>query len=93
MPKTRLTQKYCDPALPPIDWLRAALLERQAVLGYDLKQLAKIGGISYDSMRHYIRISPWDWPEPLRARIRKELQITPVRGVAGMPLQEVRYDL
>ena len=31
MPKTKLCEKYCKKG-PPIDWLRAAILERQAVL-------------------------------------------------------------
>lgn len=87
MPKTKLTAKYSKPA-PPIDWLRAAILERSAVLGYDLKALAAAGGVSYDSMRHYIRTSPWSWPEQLRTKICKLLGVTPVRGVAGMPLQQ-----
>lgn len=83
MPRTKLTAKYCE--RPPIDWLRAAVLERQAVYGYDLKKLAAIGGISYDSMRHYIRVSPWDWPEAVRTKICSELGVKPVRGVEGMP--------
>ena len=54
MPRTKLSKRF-NPT-PPIDWLRAAVLERQAVLGYDLKKLSTIGGVSYDSMRHYILI-------------------------------------
>ena len=90
MPRTKLSKRF-NPT-PPIDWLRAAVLERQAVLGYDLKKLSTIGGVSYDSMRHYIRVSPWDWPAPLREIVCKELGITPVRGVAGMPLQSANSD-
>lgn len=85
MPRTKLTAKYCEPKRPPIDWLRAAILERQAVLGYDLKKLAVVGGISYDYMRRLIRISPWSWPAGVRGRICEELGLKPVMGVAGMP--------
>lgn len=87
MPKTRLTEKY-SPKPPPIDWLRAAILERQAVLGFDLKKLAAVGGISYDYMRKLIRVSPWDWPSPVREKICKALGVKAIRGVEGMPLQE-----
>lgn len=87
MPRTKLTEKYCQN--PPIDWLRAAVLERQAVLGYDLKRLAVVGGISYEYMRKLIRTSPWEWPTPVREKICRQLGIVMVRGVAGMPLEEV----
>ena len=85
MPRTRLGQKYSEPQRPPIDWLRAAYLERSAALGYSLKRLSVIGGISYDSMKQWNRKSPWDWPPALRDKICRELGITPVRGVQGMP--------
>lgn len=88
MPRTKLGEAIKQNSTPPIDWLRAAVLERQAVLGYDLKQLAVVGGISYDSMRKLIRVSPWDWPAPVREKVCRKLGVTPVRGVAGMPLQE-----
>lgn len=89
MPRTKLSAKYCTPATPPVDWLRAVVLERKDVLGYDLKRLAKIGGVSYDYFRKLIRMSPWDWPTPVRERVCRELGIKCVRGVEGMPLQEV----
>ena len=89
MPRTKLTDKYCAPKTPPIDWLRAAVLERQAVLGYDLKRLAVVGGVSYDYFRKLIRMSPWEWPTPVRERVCRELGIKCVRGVAGMPLDEI----
>ena len=93
MPRTKLTAKYCEPQRPPIDWLRACVLERSAVLGYSLKQLAAVGGISYDSMRHYIRVSPWDWPASLRDKICRELGVQPIRGVAGMPMEGEHHGL
>ena len=36
---------------PEIDWLWAAVLERKMVYGHDLKTLAGIAGVSYDTMR------------------------------------------
>ena len=85
MPRTKLTAKYCEPKHPPIDWTRAAILERQAVLGYDLKRLAAVGGISYDYMRRLIRISPWEWPAGVRDRICDELGVKLVVSVEGLP--------
>ena len=93
MPRTKLTERYSQPKRPPIDWLRAAVLERIAVLDYSSQQLADLAGLSYDGMRRYLRMSPWDWPEPLREKICKELGITPLRGVAGMPMEASRGDL
>ena len=84
MPKTKLGEKYSQSKRPPIDWLRAAVLERIAVLDYSSQQLADLTGLSYDAMRRYLRTSPWNWPEPLREKVCRELGITPVRGVAGM---------
>lgn len=85
MPRTRLTAKYCEPQRPPVDWLRAAIMERAAVYGYDLQKLAAIGGCSYSSMRQWWRRSPWQWPQQLRDRICKEFGLQPLQGVAGMP--------
>lgn len=88
MPRTKLTEKYCRN--PPIDWVRAAVLERQAVLGYDLKKLSAVGGISYDYMRRLIRVSPWEWPVGVRCRICDELGLKLIMGVEGMPKEESR---
>ena len=60
---------------PPIDWLRAAVLERKAVKCLDLKQMAQIACISYERMRHLILQSPWDWPREIRERVCKSLGI------------------
>lgn len=71
MPKTKLEDALrADP--PPIDWLHAAILERKVVLGYDLKKMSKVAGVCYDTMRRYIRQSPWTWEADARARILRE---------------------
>ena len=86
MPKVRLSQ-YAKKTAPPIDWLWAAVLERQIVLGYDLKRMANVAGISYDIMRRYIRKSPWLWPEKVRDDICREFGIETIRSVIGAPSQ------
>lgn len=88
MPRTRLTTKYSEPKRPPVDWLRAVVYERSAVLGYDLKRLAAVGGVSYDSMRKLNRVSPWDWPYPVREKICRELGVKPIRSVEGAPKED-----
>lgn len=75
MPKTRL-DAFHKSADPPIDWLHAAVLERKAVKGLSLKQMAKIAGISYDAMRQYIRVSPWNWPFVVRKNVCNGLGLT-----------------
>lgn len=66
---------YQQRKAPPIDWLWAAILERKMVYGCDLKEMAVIGGTSYEMMRKYARKSPWDWPRFLRENICKEFGI------------------
>lgn len=86
MPKTKLQAKFCPD--PPIDWLRAACLERRVALGYNLTELSKVAGVSYDYMRHLWAKSPWDWPAGVRGRICTKLGIKPIQGVEGSPLWE-----
>lgn len=81
MPRTKLDT--C--ADPPIDWLRAAVLERMSVKGLTRKELAKIAHVGYGTMRQYITMSPWDWPEDVRRNVCAKLGIRPLRGVYGMP--------
>ena len=87
MPKVKLNYRVPKNA-PPIDWLWAAVLERKVVLGYDLRQMARIAGVSYDTMRQYIRKSPWDWDDGARNNICKEFCIVPQRTVTYAPPQD-----
>lgn len=81
MPKTKF-DKYAKRNAPPIDWLFAAVLERKTVLGYDLKRLSEVAGVTYDTMRRYIRQSPWTWTPEARARVCAEFGIKPQVSVA-----------
>ena len=72
MPKIRRVE-YKE--APPVDWLWAAILERQKVLKIDLKTLAGVGGCSYDMMRKYINRSPWAWPQDVRRNVCDALGI------------------
>ena len=87
MPKVNLGANLRRNA-PPIDWLWAAVLERKMRFGYDLKALAKVAGVEYDTMRRYITISPWEWTEDARNRVCNELGIQPVKTVRFAPPED-----
>ena len=87
MPKVNLGANLRRNA-PPIDWLWAAMLERKMRFGYDLKTLAKVAGVEYDTMRRYITISPWEWTEDARNRVCNELGIQPVKTVRFAPPED-----
>lgn len=84
MPKTKLGAKF-SPKPPEIDWLWAAVLERKMVMRYDLREMAAIAGVSYDLMRKYIGMSPWDWPNDVRKKVVTKLGIPVVQSVKGAP--------
>ena len=74
MPRSKLAEA-AKRKVPPVDWLWAIVLERKSAYGYDLKQMAKAAGVSYNTMRKYINISPWEWGPKARNRICAEFQI------------------
>lgn len=51
------------------------------VYGYDLKTMAKVAGVSYEMMRKYSRMNPWDWPRSVRVKVCEHfginLMVTP----------------
>ena len=87
MPKLKIGEKY-SPKPPKIDWLWAAVLERKMVMRYDLKDMADIAGVNYDTMRRLITKSPWDWPNHIRKRVAEKLGIKIIQSVDGVPLED-----
>ena len=87
MPRSKLADIIAQKKreAPPIDWLWAAILERKMVLKYDLKQMAEIAGVSYDTMRRYIGQSPWTWTVDARTRICVEFGLKPIQTVQPAP--------
>lgn len=83
MPKVNLNRKE----QPPMDWLWAVVLERRAVNKMTVKDLAKIAGVSYGTMRNYATKSPWDWPRPMRERVCKEFGISLAVSPKGLDLE------
>ena len=88
MPKVNLS-RFSQKDAPPIDWLRAAILERKMAFGYDLKELAAVGGVSYEYMRRIYGNPPSAWPHGVLENICKEFGITLVPSVNGSTPGEV----
>lgn len=78
------TKKFQTSKAPEIDWLWAAYLERQKVYGLDLKEMAKIAGVSYGTMRQYQRHSPWEWPAYVRERVFDRLGVRIIPTMNGL---------
>ena len=62
-------KKFDTAQPPPIDWLWAAVLERQKVFGITSEDLAKIAGVTYGHMRQMVNKSPWSWRCEPRERV------------------------
>ena len=86
MPKVKLAE-ISRRGTPPIDWLWAAVLERKMVYHYDLREMAQIAGVSYETMRRYIKISPWEWGKTTREKMCKGLGIKLIETVDGSPIE------
>ena len=67
MPKRK--KKFDTANAPPVDWLWAAVLERQRTYGMTLEEMANIAGVTYASMRQIICESPWNWKREVRERV------------------------
>lgn len=85
MPRTRLSDKYSAPKEPPIDWLKAAILERIDAKGYNLKTLAAATVISYEYMRKLMTRPPMEWPYDCRDAVCKALGIRYHIQIEGQP--------
>ena len=72
MPRTNLSKsKY-----PPINWLKAAILERKDVLNLTWEDIAKGAKIPVHSMRRYAtQVQPQEWPEDIRRNVLRMLGI------------------
>lgn len=83
MPRTRfdaLARKD-----PPIDWVKAAVLERMDAKKMTLKDLSAAVGISYPNMLVLMRKSPSDWKRQQRESVCRALGIETVLAVVGQP--------
>ena len=80
MPRTR----FDKPRYPPINNLRAAILERKFVAGMSWDDLASAAGISGASMRKLATAKPPDeWPPKVRTGVCRLLDIKVSTTVVG----------
>lgn len=79
MPKTR----FDKPKYPPIDKLKACVLERKLVMGLGYNDLADAAGIKTDSMRHLMSRHTDDWSPEIRKAVCRVCGLT-VKTVVGV---------
>lgn len=89
MPKVNYIPSRRD---PPIDWLLAAILERQTMRKLDLKHMAEIAGVGYEYMRKLIRKPTAEWPHGALGNICREFNIKLTPSVMGSTPESVVHD-
>ena len=80
MPRTR----FDKPRYPPINNLRAAILERKFVAGLSWADLGGAGGISAEAMRKLATTkAPEEWPQKVKIGVCRLLEIRVNTTVVG----------
>ena len=80
MPYTKLDK----PRYPPINNLRAAILERKFVSGLSWDDLGRAGGITATAMRKLATTkAPEEWPEKVRKGVCRLLDVRYSTTVVG----------
>lgn len=80
MPRTR----FDKPRYPPINNLRAAILERKFVAGLSWEDLGSAGGISATAMRKMATTkAPEEWPPKVKNGVCRLLDIRVSTTVVG----------
>lgn len=80
MPRTR----FSPSRFPPINNLRAAILERKFVGRLTWEQIGNAAGVSGDVMRQYAtHKDPEDWPKDVRTKVCRFLEIKVTTIITG----------
>ena len=80
MPRT----KFDKPKYPPINDLRAAILERKFVSGLGWKEIGEAAGISETAMRKLVSTkAPEEWPIKVRTAVCRLLEIRVTVKISG----------
>ena len=66
---------------PPIDWLKAAILERMSVLGLNREDVSTLSGISPGTFRGMMNRPPVEWDHHQRRAVLSALHLR----IADMP--------
>lgn len=77
MPKTR----FDKPRFPPVNRLRAMILERKFVSGMGWDDIASAANVSSGTLRGLMHKDPWDWPRDIRTAVCRFLDIKLVQSV------------
>lgn len=85
MPRTRFDNIAKRAQEPPIDWLKAAILERIDQRNITKAELAQQAGIGYANFLVLMRKSPMDWRREQRESVCRVLGIETVLTVVGQP--------
>ena len=76
MPKTKQTEKYSKPKFPPIDMMKACMLERKLTMKLNYEELSRRTGVSASYLRKLIVSDHTkDWPADIRRAVCRELGI------------------
>ena len=73
---------------PPIDWLKAAILERMEVSGFSRDDLCKLANISAPTFRAMMKADAATWDHTNRRAVLRALHIR----IADLP-KEVQLDI
>ena len=60
---------------PPIDWLKAAILERMSALGFTREDVCTLSGISAGTFRGMMNRPPADWDHHQRRAVLLALHL------------------
>lgn len=84
MPRTR----FDKPKYPPIDKLKACLLERKLIMGLEYKDLADAANITNDYMRKLMsKRHTDDWPVDVKKAVCRKCGLTVKMVVEVMNLE------
>lgn len=75
-------------SVPPIDWLKAAILERMEAEGFSRDDLCKLAGVSAPTFRGMMKQNAATWDSGPRRAILKALRIR----ITDMP-RDVQLDI
>lgn len=67
---------------PPIDWLKAAILERMAAFGFTREDVSTLAGISAGTFRSMMAKPPAEWDHHQRHAVLSALHLR----IADMPV-------
>ena len=86
MPKTG-EKKKIEPTYPPINWLRAAMIDRKNQLKMSWDDIGEAVGTTGGALRQlmYSTPDPWDWPQYTRQKVCRVLGVETRQYVVGSP--------